>query len=410
MTMAARSVGVPLILMVAFSLATGCETPESAQSAPDDSEPSSSVKTNELWVPKEGDFVLRDNQTNSLWNLRGEAFQGPLEGKKLQQLPAFNSFWFAWSAFYDGSEIWQADGPRIVNAPGDIGKGDGCLVPCDEIKMGCPGKDCIPALDYDARPYAGRERPKAAEMVPVGAPETDYLDAKDLVLGVVIDGQARAYPLKLYWHHEIHNDRVDGQEYSVSFCPLTGSGIVFDGRHDGEPIRFGVSGRLFQSNLVMFDPSTETFWSQMMGRGIKGAKMGDSLERLPVVETTWERWQRMYPETLVTSSQTGYQRDYQRYPYGDYRNNHQNTFGTEAFESTYDAKDRVLGLPASGDKRSLAFPFPELESLQGGRNVVHAEFGGDPIIVVYESEHRLAIPFRATVDSRELSFSVERAP
>lgn len=354
----------------------------------------------EVWEPDSGDFILKDEQTGSLWNMRGEAYAGPLEGAALDQVPAFNSFWFAWSLFYDGSLIWRANEENLRNEVGEL----------DETgyEMGCAGKDCIPALDHAAREFAGRERPKEAEMVEPGAEGTGYLDARELVAGVVVNGKPRAYPLNVYTHHEIHNDIVDGREFTMTFCPLTGSAIPFDGVHEGEAIRFGVSGRLLESNLVMFDPGTDTFWSQLLGKGIRGEHKGDSLGRIPVVETTWERWKELYPNTLVTSSKTGYDRDYNNYLYGDYRTNHDDTFGASSQQDTYEAKKRVLGLPAVDKSKAKVFPFPELEELDGDRNVIHATFKGKPIAVVWESEHQMAVPYWRMVEvdgeTRELTF------
>lgn len=354
-----------------------------------------------LWEPEKGDFVLKDRETGSLWNVRGEAYAGPLKGTTLDQVPAFNAFWFAWSVFYHGSEIWRADAENIRNTPGELGSGDNCLVPCDEIELGCSGKDCIPALDYAGRSYGGRERPKKHELVEPGGPDTSYLDDRELVAGVVVEGQARAYPLNVYTHHEIHNDRAGDREFTLTFCPLTGSAIVFDGSFEDRPIRFGVSGRLFESNLVMFDPGSDTFWSQLLGRGIKGEHKGDRLKRLPVVETTWERWKEMYPETLVPSSETGYDRNYNNYLYGDYRTNHGDTFGASQHQDTYKAKKRVLGLPADDKREAKVFPFPELEKLPGDRNIIHTTFRGEPLIIVWEKEHRMAIPFRTEVETNQ---------
>ncbi|MFB6371909.1 MAG: DUF3179 domain-containing (seleno)protein, partial [Bradymonadaceae bacterium] len=96
--------------------------------------------------------------------------------------------------------------------------------------------------------------------------------------------------------------------------------------------------------------------------------------------------------------------NYQSYPYGDYRTNDNSTFGADQHQKTYDAKDRVLGLPGSTKKASLAFGFPELKTLPGDRNVVHETFEGEPIVVVFENEHRMAIPYKRTVDGRTLTF------
>jgi hypothetical protein len=382
------------------------------------------VTTDEsIWVPPTGEFVLQDTQTGTLWNLRGEAYRGELAGERLEQLPAFNAFWFAWSVFYDGSELWNRD---IKNTTaeirtGDVGSGDidgadisgadKCLVPCDEIRMGCPtGKDCIPALS----------REDGAEMVAPTSDAADYLTDNTVVLGVLIDGQARAYPHNILWWHEIYNDRIGETDFAVTFCPLTGSGIVFEGRLDGQQadqsVDFGVSGRLYNSNLVMYDQGAEddTFWVQMIGQGVKGPEIGQKLERLPVVETTWAKWKQMHPDTLVVSSDTGHSRDYSRYPYADFRTDDSDTHQptNPDFQGTYRAKDRVLGLV--GESTSRAYAFPEMQKL-GDKVVVNDTFEGQPIVVAFEGfefSERMgtAIPFSSQVDGSELTFVGRLAP
>lgn len=359
-----------------------------------------------LWTPERGDFVLRDQQTGSLWNLRGEAYSGPLRGQRLRQIPAFNAFWFAWSAFNDGSEIWDRD---ANNQTGPVTTGDNCLVPCDEIRLACGGgKDCIPALDYD-----GRDDRPVAQMVGVDSPGAAYLDDGDFVLGVVIEGEARAVPHNLMWWHEIYNDRIGDTDYSVTFCPLTGSGIVFAGTHDGEAVDYGVSGNLYNSNLVLFDRQTDTFWSQLLQKGISGPQMGEELEVLPVVETTWARWREMYPDTLVATDDTGYTRNYDSYPYGDYRTNDADTFRptNPLPDDLYEAKERVLGIPASslGTTRGKAYALKQMDS-HGDRLVINDTFEEHPVLVVYEKAHRFAVPFDPRVQGDRLTFEGIEAP
>jgi hypothetical protein len=360
--------------------------------------PDSGVSLDEVWTPPSGDFVMRDEQTGSLWNMRGEAFEGPLAGQKLEQVPAFNAFWFAWSTFYHGGEIWNKD---IDNTPGDIEPSDGCEVPCDEIRLGCSGgKDCIPKLDHDG----------TGEMVAADGPGTDYLSNSSFILGTVIDGQARAYPHNILWWHEIFNDEVNGTQYSVTFCPLTGSGLVFPGRRGGQEVTYGVSGRLYNANLVMYDAPTDTFWSQMLLEGVTGELQGERLELMPVVETTWGRWKQMHPDTRVISSDTGHSRDYNQYPYGDYRTDDSNTFQAvnPAFQETYEAKDRVLSL-VGGPETSKAYAFPEIEAI-GDRVVINDTFDDQPVVIAYQAEHRLAVPFRARVNGQRLTFEGASAP
>lgn len=356
-----------------------------------------------IWTPESGQFVLEDRETGTLWNLRGEAFDGPLAGAKLEQIAGFNAFWFAWSTFNHGSEVWNRD---EVNDVGEIVPSGTCEVPCSEINLGCGGgRDCIPALDHDGI----NDRP-VAEMVAADDPGASYLGSRDFVLGVVHNGQARAYPHNILWWHEIYNDQIDDLKFSVTFCPLTGSGIVFPGERSGTETTYEVSGNLYNSNLVMIDRETETLWSQMYLRGISGPERGERLEILPVVETTWERWKQMYPETRVASNSQGYSRDYARYPYGNYRTNQEDTFRATNpdFSDMYRAKDRVLGVyGSSGTAR--AYAMPEMETL-GDRVVIRDTLDGEPVVIVYEAESRLALPFRASYDGKKLTFDGAQAP
>ena len=163
--------------------------------------------------------------------------------------------------------------------------------------------------------------------------EVSYVADDELVMGVVINGEARAYPENLGWWHEIINDKVGGQFISITLCPLTGTALNFNATDDdGSQIEFGVSGLLINSNLVMYDRRDfQTLCPQMIYTGIQGTFEGEQLELLPIVETTWSMWQRMYPSTKVVQGATGLDRypdaqrqrysmdNYFTYPYGTYR-------------------------------------------------------------------------------------------
>ena len=264
-------------------------------------------------MPEAGDFVFRDRATGSLWNVRGQAFEGPCEGAQLDQIPAFTVFWFAWSASRNGGEIWNQQTP---NTSGDILPDDSgeCGVPCFEIRGGGPAPDGIPALDHLGR----WSRPRAQEMVAPDDEDASYVGDFDVVLGVSIDGQARAYPHSIMNWHENHVDRIGNVEYNMTYCPLTGSGVLIDSDQGGpEPLYFYVSGRLYNDNLTMFERDSDdpTFWNQMLLRAIRGPREGERLAIGPVVETTWRRWRQMHPDTLVTSSNTGYPQSARPNPY-----------------------------------------------------------------------------------------------
>lgn len=182
--------------------------------------------------------------------------------------------------------------PRLVPAPPDTY--------WSASLSGGPGKDGIPSID----------EPRF-----VSADEADgWLDGEDRVIGVYLDGEARAYPQPLLVYHEIVNDTVGGENVSVTYCPLTGTGIGFL-RGDTE---LGVSGRLVNSNLIMYDRATDSHWPQILGAAVEGPLEGRGLEEFRVFWTTWERWRERHSETRVLSRRTGHVRNYRRDPYGDY--------------------------------------------------------------------------------------------
>ncbi|MDA0710218.1 MAG: DUF3179 domain-containing (seleno)protein [bacterium] len=164
--------------------------------------------------------------------------------------------------------------------------------PIDQLEFG-GDRDEFPALIDQA-------------MVPRGNENTLYLQDHDLVLGVEINGDVRAYPHNIFWWHEIANDVVGGVPIIVTFCPLTGTGIAFDARDsDGSRIILGVSGLLFNNNLVMYDQRDgETLYPQMTGVAISGPRKGQQLKQIPVVETTWEHWQQRHSNTKIVSGLT----------------------------------------------------------------------------------------------------------
>lgn len=165
---------------------------------------------------------------------------------------------------------------------------------------GGPGKDGIPSID-DPR-FTG---PGAAD---------NWLDDEDKVIGLYHNGVARAYPQPLLVWHEIVNGSVGGDKVAITYCPLTGTGVGF---RRGET-ELGVSGRLINSNLLMYDRDSDSYWPQILGAGVAGPHRGDGLQEIRVIWTTWGNWKSVHPETEVLSRRTGFARNYRRDPYGSY--------------------------------------------------------------------------------------------
>ncbi len=246
----------------------------------------------------------------------------------------------------------------------------GASVPAEEILAGGPPRDGIPALD----------EPRSV------APEQETWDEDVLVLGVALGGEARAYPVPILNWHELVNDRLGGRAILVSWCPLCGTGMVFDREPvpEGGELHFGVSGLLYRSDVLMFDRETESLWSQISSTAISGPSRG---RRLVLLRSRLEPlgvWRRRHPDTTVLSRQTGYRRDYDRSPYGKYSVSTQLYVPMEP-DPRYHPKMPTLGLRApSGAAR--AYPAAELQRAGGE---VREEFAGRAVRVSYDEEQQI---------------------
>jgi len=172
----------------------------------------------------------------------------------------------------------------------------------DNLFGGGPPKDGIPSIDNPVFESIN---------------DTKFSD-DELIIGLEINGDARAYPYAILNWHEIVNDTVGDTPVSVTYCPLCETNTVFKRELDGEVVEFGVSGKLYESCLVMYDRKTDTLYNQPQGIGIVGEKTNHVLERIPAIRTTVGAWREKYPDAQILTTETGHSRDYTRYPYGSY--------------------------------------------------------------------------------------------
>ena len=204
------------------------------------------------------------------------------------------------------------------------------LIPKSEVLDGGPGKDGIPALTNPAF---------------IAASDATYLQDNDLVVGFISGNDVRAYPHAILDQHEIINDDINGVSLAVTYCPLTGTGIGWNRNVNGTNTTFGVSGLLYNTNLIPYDRATGSNWSQMKLLCVNGSLIRTKVQVIPVVETTWKTWKAMYAQTKVVSKQTGYSRNYDRYPYGDYKTNNDNLlFPLNPKDNRLPSKERVHGV------------------------------------------------------------------
>jgi len=242
-------------------------------------------------------------------------------------------------------------------------------IPPDEVFIGT-GRDSIPAID-DPR------------FVP--ADEARVLEPRDRVLGFDDSGRPRAYPLAILDRHEVVNDTTGPVPVAITWCPLCGSGVAFDARADGRTLRFGVSGLLYNSDVLLYDRETESLWSQLLGEAVSGPAAGARLEMLPVTHTTWEDWRERHPDSLVLSRATGFARRYGERAYAGYRDVPTPMFPVAHESDRYPAKSWVVGVVVDGVAK--AYPFAELGE---GEGVVEDEVAGRALRIRHDAEHRTA--------------------
>ena len=167
-------------------------------------------------------------------------------------------------------------------------------------------------------------------------------------MGLEIDGDARAYPLDILVWHEIVNDVVGGVPVAVTYCPLCYTSQVFERTIGGSVVEFGTSGKLYNSNLVMYDRLTGTYWSQALGAAIKGDLAGARLAMIPFDVMTWGDWLKLHPDSLVLSTDTGYVRAYGADPYEGYYTSQRVMFPVENQNDAMHPKEVIFGLESDG--------------------------------------------------------------
>ncbi len=233
----------------------------------------------------------------------------------------------------------------------------GLTIPKDEIYNGGPGKDGIPAL----------MKPEFATVM-----NTTYLRPDDELIGVVIGDEARAYPLRVLVWHEIVNDTVGGVPIAVTYCPLCGTAMVFDRRVNDQVLTFGVSGLLYQSDVLFYDHQQNGLWSQLELAAVSGPLAGAALTWLPSKRTRWSHWRKAYPESQVLTKKTGYARDYDEMPYGGYEEDPKTIFPVPNKRTELSTKTWVVGLLVNG----AAQAYPKTFFNEAGGQPIEDTIGG----------------------------------
>jgi len=233
----------------------------------------------------------------------------------------------------------------------------GGLIDPRDIYHGGPERDGIPAID----------RPRFL----AGSAREGALDPDERVMGVNYNGIAKAYPIRILDQHEIVNDWFLDTPLTITFCPLCGTGMVFLAEVGDRTLQFGVSGLLYNSDVLLYDRSTESLWSQIMRTAVTGPLKGEQLTQVPAQHTTWGGWLKDHPESLLLSRETGFRRDYDAEPYYDYKRLPMVMFPTVHHDLRIPGKSWVVGI-AHGDE-ALAIPFEQLDKLEGALRLALGE-------------------------------------
>jgi hypothetical protein len=253
-------------------------------------------------------------------------------------------------------------------------------VPLDEFASGGPGKDGIPAIDQP-------------RFVDVPAAD-DFLTPREPVAVVELAGQAKAYPILIMVWHEIVNDELAGRPIAVTYCPLCNSTVAFEREVAGRTLTFGTTGTLRNSDLVMYDRQTESWWQQITADAVVGELTGVELHVIPSQILSWAEFKRLHPDGEVLSTRTGIDRPYGQNPYAGYDRPKSAPFALDgAADPALPPKERVAAV-TTGEKSAVVYPFSRLKREAPLNDVIE----GGPVVVFFDP--KVASPLDAPEVSR----------
>jgi hypothetical protein len=260
-------------------------------------------------------------------------------------------------------------------------------IPTDLIFDGGPGRDGIPSLDDPS-------------FVSIDA--MTIMEPQDLIIGIKVDNVVKGYPHKIMDWHEVTNDIIGDKPYILSYCPLTGSAIAWELDDNTGDSFFGVSGLLYNSNLIMFDRVTGSNWPQMLMESAQGSLRGKAASNLPLFEMTWETFTATYPDALILNENTGFSRNYLDYPYGSYITNSGLLFEVSTIDGRLHPKQRVLGVKVGDLTRAY-----QISKFAGDLQIINDTLENENIVVVGSSNSRFGVAYnsKSSVDNIILEFT-----
>ena len=275
----------------------------------------------------------------------------------------------------DATEPWDTDWSRRTVDPGEFLVGIPAVDP----------RDRIPPID-------------TPRFEPIEA--ADWLDDREPGALVQFNDEVRFYPLSILTRHEIVNDRYGDIPVAVTFCPLCNTALTFDRRVDGEALRFGVSGLLRKSDLVMWDDATTTLWQQITGEAVVGELAGTQLEIISTAIVSYGDAKESFPDALSLATDTGFGINYGANPYEAYSSSNQPFLFDDDPDPRFPALSRVVGVSVDGVDK--AYPF-ELISEKGAVNDV---LGDTPIAVLWGGETADALDSSTVADGQAIGSGI----
>jgi len=293
---------------------------------------------------------------------------------------------FLFSVFLIGCSSVSSEGPTTTdnNSP----KSPDWLIPQDQVFDGGPGRDGIPPIE---NPKFG---PSNGE---------SYLNNDDLVIAVKVGNEIKAYPHPIMDWHEIVNDNIGGRKVSVTYCPLTGSAVIWNRTlKNGSATTFGGSGLLYNTNLILYDRQTLSNWSQFLLECVNGPLIGEEISTTPVFETRYSTWKLMYPDSKMLTRNTGFNRPYGTFPYRDYKtNNNYLLFPVNITDTRLPQKERILGVIFNGGSKVY-----RINLFGADIKIIKDNVGGTPIVVVGTTPKNFAVAYQSTLnDGTSLQFT-----
>jgi hypothetical protein len=241
-------------------------------------------------------------------------------------------------------------------------------VPLSEFASGGPGKNGIPAIN----------RPR---FVATSAGDRFLADGESVAV-VELDGKAKAYPIRIMVWHEIVNDELSGEPIAVTYCPLCNSTVAVSRRVDDRTLSFATTGNLRNSDLVMYDRQTESWWQQITAGAVVGELTGTKLRTIPSQMLSWGRFKRLHQDGRVLSTRTGYDRPYGQNPYTGYDRPNSAPFALNGQpDRTLPPKERVAAVQ-TGDSNAIVYPFSRLAH----DAPVDDDVDGRPLVVFFDPE------------------------